>query len=91
MSSFLKGNFQVKENVDKKNEKKKTLESRFEQEALKHLGGSVTFVKKKKVDWNTKILPFSFLPCSIGLTSFPWNLPTIRLKSVLLFKILFPE
>ena len=55
MSSFLKGNFQVKKNVGEKNETKKTLESRFELEALKHLGGSVAFVKKKKVDWNTKI------------------------------------
>ncbi|MCL0039483.1 hypothetical protein M1M85_00850 [Nitrospinaceae bacterium] len=55
MPSFLKGNFQVKKNVGEKNETKKTLESRFELEALKHLGGSVAFVKKKKVDWNTKI------------------------------------
>tara|TARA_Y100001936_G_scaffold125167_1_gene122469 strand:- start:1339 stop:1512 length:174 start_codon:yes stop_codon:yes gene_type:complete len=57
MSSFLKGNFQVKKDVSKKNETetKKNLESRFEQEALKHLGGSIAFVKKKKVDWNKKI------------------------------------
>tara|TARA_Y100001934_G_scaffold32257_2_gene36126 strand:+ start:741 stop:908 length:168 start_codon:yes stop_codon:yes gene_type:complete len=55
MASFLKGNFPVKKNVGEKNKTKKTLESRFEQEALKHLGGSVAFVKKKKVDWNTKI------------------------------------
>ncbi len=57
MSSFLKGNFQVKKDVSEKNETetKKTLESHFEQEALKHLGGSIAFVKKKKVDWNTKI------------------------------------
>ena len=57
MSSFLKGNFQVKKDVSEKNEPeaKKTLETRFEQEALKHLGGSIAFVKKKKVDWNTKI------------------------------------
>ena len=55
MPSFLKGNYQVKKSVGEKNQTQKTLESRFEQEALKHLGGSVAFVKKKMVDWNKKI------------------------------------
>jgi hypothetical protein len=55
MSSFLRGNFQVEKSVRGKNEPKKNLESRFEQEALKHLGGSIAVVKKKKVDWDAKI------------------------------------
>ena len=30
------------------------VEARFESEALKHLGGSIAFVSKKRVKWNTK-------------------------------------
>lgn len=52
MSSVLKGNFQPKKAVETKTEEvKDDLESRFEKEALKRLGGSIAFVKKKSVTW----------------------------------------
>ena len=54
MSSFLKGNFKVKNKVESKGEKKEDLESKFEREAMKHFGGSIAFVKKKKVEWSLK-------------------------------------
>ena len=56
MSNVLKGNYKVKNEV--KDEKKKNntneLEDRFEKEALKHLGGSIAFVSKRKVLWEEK-------------------------------------
>jgi len=56
MSNVLKGNYKVKNKV--KDEKKKNntneLEDRFEKEALKHLGGSIAFVSKRKVLWEEK-------------------------------------
>lgn len=55
MTSLLKGNFKVKKNISDKEEKSEDLESKFERAALKHLGGSMAFVKKKQVDWDTKI------------------------------------
>ena len=55
MSSLLKGNFKVEKNISDKEEKSENLESKFEREALKHLGGSMAFVKKKQVDWDAKI------------------------------------
>jgi hypothetical protein len=52
MSSVLKGNFQPKTKVEAKTEvENENLESRFEKEALKRLGGSIAFVKKKTVTW----------------------------------------
>lgn len=53
MSSVLKGNFKTEKSVEVKREAEK-LEERFEREALKRLGGSIAFVKKKKVDWDLK-------------------------------------
>ena len=53
MNDFLKGNFDTKNKVKKEaTENKDTLEDQFEKEALKHLGGSIAFVSKKKVMWN---------------------------------------
>ncbi len=52
MTSILKGNFETKKQVDAKEPQDDDLESRFEREAMKRLGGSIAFVKKKKVKWD---------------------------------------
>jgi hypothetical protein len=53
MNEFLKGNFKTKKSVaNLRTEGEKSLEDRFEQEALKKLGGSIAFVSKKKVLWD---------------------------------------
>ena len=53
--SLLKGNYNTKKNVDAKKENNPdSLEDKFEKEAMKHFGGSIAFVKKKKVEWNLK-------------------------------------
>ena len=56
MTNVLKGNFKIKNKVkaDKKAEKTNDLEDQFEKEALKHLGGSIAFVSKRKVLWEEK-------------------------------------
>ncbi|WP_168185944.1 hypothetical protein [Magnetospirillum sp. ME-1] len=55
MSSILKGNFTPAKNVSIEQEKQPNdLESQFEREALKRLGGSIVFVSKKKVAWDLK-------------------------------------
>lgn len=51
MADLLKGNFEPKKNVTAKEQKKGTLEERFEKEALKRLGGSIAYVSKQKVKW----------------------------------------
>lgn len=53
MSDILKGNFETKERVKEADEEQLDLESRFEKEAMKRLGGSIAFVSKKKVKWET--------------------------------------
>ncbi len=53
MSEVLKGNFTPKNQVSAE-EAKQDLESRFEREALKRLGGSIAFVSKKKVKWSAR-------------------------------------
>ncbi|CAI2717009.1 hypothetical protein [Nitrospina watsonii] len=50
--SLLKGNYDLKKNVEAKQGENENLESKFEREAMKHLGGSIAFVKKKKVAWD---------------------------------------
>ena len=52
--SVLKGNFQTKKTVseDSAHPEANDLETRFEKEALKRLGGSISFVSKKKVAWD---------------------------------------
>ncbi len=52
MTSILKGNFETKKRVDAKNPEDDDLETRFERAAMKRLGGSIAFVKKKKVKWD---------------------------------------
>ena len=47
MPDVLKGNFQVKKPVDVE-QKADDLNTQFEREALKRLGGSIAFVSKKK-------------------------------------------
>lgn len=51
MSDLLKGNFIAKRPV-KDEPNKLTLEDKFETAALKRLGGSITFVAKRKVMWD---------------------------------------
>lgn len=49
----LKGNFKTKKEVKVEDTTTdESLEDRFEREALKHLGGSIAFVAKKKVVWD---------------------------------------
>ena len=52
MTEFIKGNFKVKGKVDSKENESNSLEEVFEKEALKKLGGSITYVSKKKVVWD---------------------------------------
>ena len=57
MSDVLRGNFKTRRNVEvakAQDPADESLETRFEREALKRLGGSIAFVSKKKVDWNEK-------------------------------------
>lgn len=51
MADVLKGNFELKTKIEADGEKD-DLEGRFEREAMKKLGGSITFVSKKKVKWS---------------------------------------
>jgi hypothetical protein len=53
LSDILKGNFKTKNPVNARTQKDKTLEEQFEKEALKRLGGSIAFVSKRKVMWDT--------------------------------------
>jgi hypothetical protein len=53
MTNVLKGNFQTQKAVDA-DKQDDDVESRFETEALKHLGGSIAFVSKKRVKWDSK-------------------------------------
>lgn len=50
MSDVLRGNFTPKHTVDA-TEEDASLETRFEREAMKRLGGSIAFVSKHKVVW----------------------------------------
>lgn len=55
MTSVLKGNFNTQKKVEaNKPTEEVDLETRFEREALKRLGGSIAFVSKKKVAWDLK-------------------------------------
>jgi len=50
--SVLKGNYETKQKVQApKASDEDDLESRFERDALKRLGGSIAFVSKRKVMW----------------------------------------
>ena len=53
MNDILKGNFKTTKPVNAPLEaKENSFEERFEQEALKRLGGSIAFVSKQKVVWD---------------------------------------
>lgn len=54
MADVLKGNFAVTKKVQVTDKGEATLEERFEREALKRLGGSITFVSKQKVVWDVE-------------------------------------
>jgi hypothetical protein len=54
MSDVLKGNFKTKKDVKVEINNETTLEDEFEKEALSRLGGSITYVSKKKVAWDTE-------------------------------------
>lgn len=54
MKSVLKGNFKTTKEVSIDQDIKDDLETRFEKEAMKRLGGSIAFVSKKKVQWDLK-------------------------------------
>ncbi len=52
MGSILKGNFKTKKKVEAKpDEETSDLDQRFEREAMKRLGGSMAFVRKKQIMW----------------------------------------
>jgi hypothetical protein len=51
MSELLKGNFTTRDTVTDQTEAP-SLEDQFELAALKRLGGSITFVAKRKVMWD---------------------------------------
>ena len=53
MTGVLKGNYKTQKNVEP-NPENDDLESRFEKEAMKRLGGSIAFVSKKKIKWDLK-------------------------------------
>ena len=53
MANVLKGNFKTRKDVVKK-DTEESLEDRFEREALKKLGGSISFVSKKRAKWATE-------------------------------------
>jgi len=51
--SMLKGNYNLKKNINKKKlSREDELEKIFESEASKKLGGSMVYVSKKKVNWS---------------------------------------
>jgi hypothetical protein len=54
VSDILKGNFKTRNAVTGASEEKQSLEAQFEMEALKRLGGSIAFVSKRKVVWDSK-------------------------------------
>jgi len=53
--SLVKGNYKLKKNIkQKKLSKEEELELQFEKEATKRIGGSMVYVKKKKINWDLK-------------------------------------
>lgn len=51
MDQLLKGNYPIAQPEQEKKEKP-SLEDEFEMAALKRLGGSITYVAKRKVVWS---------------------------------------
>ena len=53
--SLIKGNYKLKKEVKpKKLSKEEELEIKFEKEATKRIGGSMVYVKKRKINWDLK-------------------------------------
>ena len=52
MADILKGNFKPKKKVTVPEKKEESLETRFEKEAKRRIGGSIAFVSKQKVKWD---------------------------------------
>lgn len=53
MSNLLKGNFQVKQNIEApKDEKELDSAAEFRKKALESIGGSMVFVERKKLLWD---------------------------------------
>ena len=50
----MKGNFTPKKRIAVEKTEKESLETRFEKEAMKRIGGSIAFVSKQKVKWDYK-------------------------------------
>lgn len=48
----LKGNFTPRNQVTVEASPEESAEAKFEREVLKRLGGSVSFVRKRKVQWD---------------------------------------
>lgn len=54
MTTVLKGNFTPAKDVTIAAKAEDDLETRFEREAIKRLGGSIAYVSKKKVVWDAE-------------------------------------
>jgi hypothetical protein len=53
MTKLLKGNFQVKQNIEVPNEEKElNTAAEFRKKALESIGGSMVFVERKKLLWD---------------------------------------
>ena len=53
--SLIKGNYKLNKKIKKKKlTAEERLEVDFEKQAYKRLGGSMTYVAKKKVNWDLK-------------------------------------
>ena len=64
--SLVKGNYKLKKNIkQKKLSKEEELELQFEKEATKRIGGSMVYVKKKKINWDLKGIILSKITRSI--------------------------
>ena len=50
MDELLRGNYPIAQ-PEAANDEQRSLEDRFEEAALKRLGGSITFVARRKVVW----------------------------------------
>lgn len=52
MPSYIKGNFEIKNDVPVQETVELNSEEKFERAALKRLGGSIAFVSKSRIAWS---------------------------------------
>lgn len=52
MPSYIKGNFEIKNDVPVEKSVGSNPEEKFERAALKRLGGSIAFVSKSRIAWS---------------------------------------